>query len=321
MRLLCISLSMMTNMSTPTTLPISTAHVVRQFSRRADLSAAQFLYGEIAQRMAQRLRLIRLTPTAMLDAGCGAAQQFSLLHERYPQAHYLGQDHNPDLLAYAKKHVRPFLPGTVLNWLNKKRGIDSKVAWIHSDLSETGLPPESLDLVWSNLALHWHPAPHEVLAEWGRILKLNGLVFFSCFGPATMQELRSALKIAGLQTATPSFVDMHDFGDLLIEKGFADPVMDQEVLTLTYPNAEKLLADVRALGGNPALGRKAGLAGKAWRNKLIDALESQRNADGTIHLTIEVAYGHAWRIGTLQTTPGETRISVSAIQRKPTGSD
>ena len=306
-------------MSTPTTLPISSAHVARQFSRRGDLSAAQFLYGEVAKRMAQRLRLIRLTPGQLLDAGCGAAQQFELLNERYPQARYIGQDHNPDLLAYAKKHVQPFLPGAVRNWLNKLRGMDASVTWIHSDLSDTGLAPESLDLVWSNLALHWHPAPHDVLAEWGRILKLNGLVFFSCFGPATMQELRSALTTAGLQTATPHFVDMHDFGDLLIEKGFADPVMDQEVLTLTYPSAEKLLADVRALGGNPALGRKAGLAGKAWRNKLIKALESQRHADGTIHLTIEVAYGHAWRIGTLQTTPGETRISVSAIQRKPAG--
>jgi len=89
-------------MSTPTTLPISTSHVVRQFSRRADLSDAQFLYGEIAQRMAQRLRLVRLTPANVLDAGCGAGQQFERLHERYPQARYLGQDHNPDLLAYAK---------------------------------------------------------------------------------------------------------------------------------------------------------------------------------------------------------------------------
>lgn len=307
----------MTNMSSPTTLPISSAHVARQFSRRADLSAAQFLYGEVAQRMAQRLRLVRLTPATILDAGCGAGQQFERLHERYPEARYLGQDHNPDLLAYAKKHVRPFLPGTLRNWLNKQRGIDAKAQWIQSDLALTGLPAESLDLVWSNLALHWHPAPHDVLAEWGRILKLNGLVFFSCFGPATMQELRSALMTAGLQTATPSFVDMHDFGDLLIEKGFADPVMDQEVLTLTYSSPEKLLEDVRALGGNPALGRKAGLAGRGWRNRLLAALESQRRADGNIHLTIEVAYGHAWRTGTLRTTSGETRISVSAIQRKP----
>jgi len=307
----------MTAMSTPTTLPLSTAHVARQFSRRADLSAAQFLYGEIARRMVQRLRLVRLTPARMLDAGCGAAQQFELLHERYPEARYLGQDHNPALLDYAKKNVKDFLPGKLRNWLNNQRGIAPKIQWLQSDLSVTGLPAESLDLVWSNLALHWHPAPHDVLAEWGRILKLNGLVFFSCFGPATMQELRSALASAGLQTATPSFVDMHDFGDLLIEKGFADPVMDQEVLTLTYSSPEKLLADVRALGGNPALGRRAGLAGRAWRKKLLDALESQRREDGKIHLTIEVAYGHAWRTGTLRTTLGETRISVSAIQRKP----
>ncbi len=292
---------------------------MRQFSRRGDLANAQFLYGEIARRMDERLRLIRLEPSLMLDAGCGAGQQFSLLHKRYPNAHYLGQDLNPALLRHAKNYVRPYLPGKVRGWLNKQRGVKPLATWLENDLSQTELTPESLDLVWSNLALHWHPAPHEVLAEWGRILKLNGLVFFSCFGPATMQELRTAIVTAGLQTTTPHFVDMHDFGDLLIEKGFADPVMDQEVLTLTYRTPEKLLEDVRALGGNPALGRKAGLSGKSWRTRLLHALESQRREDGNIHLTIEVAYGHAWRTGTLRSTPSETRISVSAIQRKAAG--
>lgn len=292
---------------------------MRQFSRRKDLAQAQFLYGEVARRMDERLRLIRLNPDTMLDAGCGAAQQFQLLHTRYPQARYLGQDLNADLLEHAKNHVRPFLPGFLGNLINKWRATPAQIEWIQKDLSLTGLEPESLDLVWSNLALNWHPAPHDVLAEWGRILKHHGLVFFSCFGPATMQELRAALVSAGLQTATPSFVDMHDFGDLLIEKGFADPVMDQEVLTLTYSTPEKLLEDVRALGGNPALGRRAGLTGRQWRQRLLDALASQRREDGKIHLTIEVAYGHAWRSGTLRSTPGETRISVSTIKRKTAG--
>ena len=304
-------------MSTPTTLAISTEHVKRQFSRRGDLAQAQFLYGEIAKRMDERLRLVRLKPLAILDAGCGAAQQFALLHGRYPEARYLGQDNNPDLLTHAKKHLQAWTPGRMRRWLHQQRGLPAPIEWVQSDLSQTGLAPESLDLVWSNLALHWHPAPHDVLAEWGRILKLNGLVFFSCFGPATMQELRSALTTAGLHTATPSFVDMHDFGDLLIEKGFADPVMDQEVLTLTYSTPEKLLEDVRALGGNPALGRHVGLVGRNWRRRLIEALASQRHADGKLHLTIEVAYGHAWRTGSLRSTPSETRISVSAIKRKP----
>ena len=306
-------------MSSPTRLPISTQHVAQQFSRRADLSAAQFLYGEVARRMNERLRLVRLQPEIMLDAGCGAAHQFAMLRARYPEARYIGQDHNPALLAHARKTVQPQLPPAWRQWLEKKRGVAPTMQWIESDLSQTGLAPESLELVWSNLALHWHPAPHDVLQEWGRVLKLNGLVFFSCFGPATMQELRAALLWAGLRTATPSFVDMHDFGDLLIEKGFADPVMDQEVLTLTYQTPEKLLGDVYALGGNPALGRRAGLVGRTWRTHLLAALEAQRHADGTIHLTIEVAYGHAWKTGTLRAQPGETRISVSAIQRKPAG--
>jgi len=108
---------------------------------------------------------------------------------------------------------------------------------------------------------------------------------------------------------------MHDFGDLLVEKGFGDPVMDQEIITLTYQTADKLLQDLRALGGNPALGRRAGLCSRAWRQRLMDALESQRHEDGTIHVSIEVAYGHAWKTA-IQRLPGETRISLSAIQKK-----
>ena len=81
-------------MSTPNTLPLNSAHVALQFSRRGDLSAAQFLYGEVARRMDERLRLVRLQPEQILDAGCGAGQQIALLHQRYPTARYIGQDHS-----------------------------------------------------------------------------------------------------------------------------------------------------------------------------------------------------------------------------------
>ena len=302
-------------MSTPNTLPLNPTHVALQFQRRGDLSGAQFLYGEIARRMDERLRLVRLQPDNILDAGCGAGQQIGLLHTRYPLARYLGQDHSPTLLHHARQRASKYFAPSWRQALATLLGKPSATQWLLADLAQTGLPPESMDLVWSNLALHWHAAPHDVLQEWGRVLRLNGLVFFSCFGPATLQELRQAAKLAGLQTVTPSFVDMHDFGDLLIEKGFADPVMDQEVLTLTYTSPEKLLADVKALGGNPSVGRRAGLVGRDRYRHLLDALESQRQPSGKLHLTIEVAYGHAWRTGTLRSTPSETRVSVSAIKR------
>lgn len=306
----------MTTTSTPERLPLNSAHVLRQFARRGDLNEAQFLYGEIARRMDERLRLVRMDPAQILDSGCGAGAQIPLLHKRYPDARYIGQDHNTGLLKLARKHARSVFPQGWREWLGQLRGQPPMASWLESDLTQTTLAPESIDLVWSNLALHWHPAPHEVLQEWGRVLRPNGLVFFSCFGPATMQELRLAIATAGLQTATPSFVDMHDFGDLLIEKGFADPVMDQEVLKLTYASPERLLQDVKALGGNPALGRRASLTTAAWKKKLMEALELQRQPDGRLHLTIEVAYGHAWRSIVRRGQAGETRISVSAIQRK-----
>jgi len=297
-------------MSHPTRLRIDSAHVTRQFARRSPLDAAQFLYGEIAQRMLQRLSWIRVSPAALLDAGCGAGHTLPALRARFPDAHYTGLDACAPLLAAARqRHVR--------RWWQALTGrrLDANPRFVQADLAATGLAPESLDLVWSNLALHWHPAPHDVLAEWRRILKPGALAMFSCLGPASFQEIRQAIVQADLQTAALPLVDMHDFGDLLLQHGFSDPVMDQEILTLTYRNPQTLLNDLRALGGNPSLDRRAGLPGRQWHARLLRALEAQRRADGTLGLTLEVAYGHAWR-SAVQHRAGETRIAVSAIGRR-----
>ncbi|MEI2415286.1 methyltransferase domain-containing protein [Orrella sp. JC864] len=293
-------------------LPLVPAHVRRQFARRGDLADAQFFYGEIARRMIERLRYIRLAPQAMLDAGCGAGDALPLLQARYPDAAYLGLDHSPAVLAHARRRFRP---GGPMAWLKRLAPRKAAVDFIEGDLADTGLPPESQDLVWSNLALHWHPAPHAALAEWRRVLKVGGLAMFSWLGPDTLKELRQAVLAAGLDTSTPQFVDMHDFGDLLIENGYADPVMDQETITLTYREPERLLKDVWALGGNAVAGRRAALATPRWRARLLQALHAQRRADGLIALTMEVAYGHAWRAGAHRAAPGETRLSVNAIKR------
>lgn len=267
--------------------------------------------------MLHRLGYIRVDPGKLLDAGCGAGHAIEPLRVRYPEMEYTGLDNSPALLAVARQRFQS-KPGL---WQRLRNKPMLPVEFVQADLAETGLPPENLDLVWSNMALHWHPAPHDVLTEWRRILKPGALIMFSCLGPGTQAELRKALEQAGLETATPPYVDMHDFGDMLVERGFADPVMDQEIITLTYRNPEKLLADVRLLGGNPNPQRRAGLPSRAWRQRLLDALEAQRGMDGTIKLSLEVAYGHAWRGTSVRGPRGETRISVSSIGRgRPDGS-
>jgi malonyl-CoA O-methyltransferase len=296
-------------------LPLVRDHVVRQFGRRGDLEAAQFLYGEIAQRMLERLEYIRIAPTAILDAGCGAGAALPALRERYPEARYTGLDASDRVLAHARQAHQPSTAARMKQSMMSLVGRSGAPVpeFVCADLAASGLTPESFDMVWSNLAMHWHAEPHAVLAEWRRVLKVGGLAMFSCLGPNTFRELRDAVAAADLHTATPEFVDMHDFGDLLIENGFADPVMDQEILTLTYKDAASLLSDVRRLGGNPAAGRRRGLAGRAWKQRLCTALDAQRAADGLIHLTLEVAYGHAWRSPSHRGAHGETLLSVTSI--------
>ncbi len=300
-------------MSQHPSLPVNPDHVVQQFMRRVPLDDAQFLYGEIAQRMLQRLSYIRISPNTLIDAGCGAGHAIEPLRARYPTASYVGVDNCQPLLDVAKaRHA-----GKKGLWNRLRNKPTPNTDFVLADMAESTLPPESTDLIWSNMALHWHARPHKALAEWRRLLRPDGVVMFSCLGPGTFKELRAAIEMAGLQTATPTFVDMHDFGDLLIESGFADPVMDQEILTLTYRSPEKLLKDLQHLGGNPNPNRHRGLVGKQWLDRLLGALEKQRHLDGTIHLSLEVAYGHAWRARTYQSAPGETRLSASSIKRSP----
>ena len=295
-------------------LAINSHHVQRQFERRGDLSGAEFLHGEIAQRMLERLKLIRLSPEVILDAGCGNGRRFAALKQRYPNAKLIGVDQSESFLAQARAHIKEA-------WWQRlvpSRYAQGRTELVLADLGHTGLAPESVDLIWSNLAIHWHRAPHEVLREWARVLRPNGLAFFSGWGPATAQEIRQALVHADLKTQTLPLVDMHDLGDIMVEQGFADPVMDQETITLTYDHAESLLADARALGGNPNPARKASLATRHWRSRLVEALNQGRHADGKLRLTLEVAYGHAWR-GSVRRHAGETHISLQSITRKKTG--
>lgn len=287
-------------------LPIDSNAVSKQFARRVPLDAPQFLFGEIAQRMLHRLSYIRIKPTNILDAGCGAAHALDPLRAQYPDLNYIGQDNCAALLDYAKQRYvkKPSF------WHKLRNKPTPEPHFIHADLADTGLDTESLDLVWSNLALHWHPEPHLVLQEWRRILRNDALAMYSSFGPGSLKELREAVAAAGLETKPMEFVDMHDFGDLMLQVGFVDPVMDQEIITLTYKSAEKLLQDVYAMGGNPNTGRRKSLVGKEWRTKIIKQLEKQRHADGTIHLSMEVAYGHAWRAAARRGVFGDLPVTV-----------
>ena len=130
----------------------------------------------------------------------------------------------------------------------------------------------------------------------------------SCFGPDTFKELRTAFATVDAAPHALPFVDMHDFGDMLVNVGLSTPVMDMENITVTYASVEKLLADVRAWGGNPLTTRRRGLFGKQAWQRVTQTLGQLRRPDGKIPLTFEIIYGHAFRPVPKLTASGETIV-------------
>jgi malonyl-CoA O-methyltransferase len=290
--------------TTALSAPIDQSLVRRLFARTARVAGADFLRREIAARMHERLQLVRLVPRRVLDAGCGAGADLEQLYKQYPAAQIVGVDAAPAALASVSGAAPSGLNRMLSRLLPSKSGIDVACA----DFANLPLGPNSVDLIWSNLALPWHPQPDRVFAEWRRVLSVDGLLMFSSFGPDTLRELRAAFAAADAEAHILPFVDMHDFGDQLVAAGFSTPVMDMENITVTYDSADKLLLDARALGGNPLATRRKSLMGRAAWGRMLDALEAGRRADGKLALTFEVIYGHAFRPAPRTTAQGEAII-------------
>ncbi len=288
--------------------PISLVQVRRLFSRPERVAESQFLRREIAGRMFERLSLIKIDPLQVLDAGCGEGDDLLTLRQHFPRSALLGLDAAMAMLHETRQRETRSWSGMQRLMRALRVGgqhLSADASLVCGDFGQLPLKAGGMDLVWSNLALHWHPQPHRVLAEWARILRVDGLLMFCCFGPDTLKELREVAAVAGHHARVLPFVDLHDYGDMVVSAGFASPVMDMEKLNITYSSAAKLLDDVRAFGGNPLKDRSRGLMSRQQAQSLNRALEQLSDRDGRLRLTVEVIYGHAFRARPRTTGTGE----------------
>jgi malonyl-CoA O-methyltransferase len=251
----------------------------RRFERSANSYAqASRLEAEIGARMLERLDYVRLEPRRVLDAGSGPARDARALAKRYPDAQVIALDFAIRMLRVQRSIVSRFFAR-------------NKNCSVCADFERLPIAAGSIDLTWSNMALHWAADPLAVLREFHRALAPGGLLMFSTLGPDSLGELRSA---AG-GSRVHYFADMHDLGDMLVAAGFAEPVMDMERVTMVYADGAALLADLRASGQTSALaGRARGLSGRRFRAALMDGLAAQCR-HGKLSVSYEVVYGHAWK--------------------------
>lgn len=247
---------------------------------------AAVLQREISNRMLARLEYIKYRPDVIIDAGSGTGYGSQQLAKRYPASHLIAVDIAWAMLSHAR-------PNTA--WWQRLLPLQQRADYVCADIEQIPFKNESAGMIWSNLALQWCNDLEHTFAEMHRILRTDGLLMFSTFGPDTLKELRQSFAQADNFSHVNRFIDMHDIGDLLVHNGFSTPVMDMEYITLTYSDVIGVMRDLKAIGAHNVLqGRQQGLMGKNKWQQAIGAYEKLRR-DGKLPATFEVVYGHAWK--------------------------
>ncbi len=275
----------------------------RAAARRAfeRATAEDALAREVGQRLIERLQYIKLEPQRILDAACGGATARAQLRERYPAAQIYAFDWSPAALRRSAAQR---------SLIDRARGLfkSAREHALAADAAALPFADQSFDLVWSNLGLAWAADPQQWLREWHRVLKVDGLLMFTTYGPDTLKTLREAFAAADQVPHVHPFLDMHDLGDALVGCRFADPVMDMEMLTLTYGSATALVDELHAIGyRNAHRERRRGLTGRKKWTDVMRYLEARRSA-GRIAVDFEVVYGHAWKAAPREMADGRQII-------------
>ena len=277
-------------------VPTIDSRAVRRW-QQMPTSDSPWLHEEVARRMQQRLDWIKLQPQswAHWEPVRGGLQAHASLARRYPDATCFATEFDAGRAERAASALgRP--------WWHPSR--------LTAKPTRFETPAEgAVQMLWSNMALHMTADPQALMAQWHRALAVDGFLMFSCLGPDTLLELRRLYQALGWPAPAHEFTDMHDWGDMLLAAGFAEPVMDMERITLTYQTPQRLLEELRGLGRNLHPQRFHALRGRRWHEQLLQAL-----AGAPLQLTFELVYGHALKPSPRLDVRAETVLSLAQMR-------
>lgn len=248
-------------------------------------ASSPWLNEEVARRMEERLQWIVKSPQRWLhwEPLRGGLQAHALLTKRYQSAQcfvHEGSEHNT---REATKHI-------AIPWWNP-------AGWCMPS-AQFRLPTQPVQMLWANMALHMDADPQALIARWHALLEADGFLMFSCLGPDTLRELRRVYAAYGWPPPAHEFTDMHDWGDMLVAAGFAEPVMDAERISLSFASPARALLELRELGRNLHVQRFQGLRGRHWLGRLHEVLQRELadpQDEGQLKLSFEIIYGHAFK--------------------------
>tara|TARA_B100001113_G_scaffold109431_1_gene88642 strand:+ start:1051 stop:1875 length:825 start_codon:yes stop_codon:yes gene_type:complete len=249
--------------------------VQNSFNRKASsYDEYAILQKEVSRRMSEKLNMIKTQPKKILDLGCGTGFLTEELSKNYPNTDIISVDFSESMLKICRDKFK-----------------NCKV--ICADIDHLPLAPSKFDLIISSLTFHWCDDIYKIFQQAYNLLSNNGNLIFSSIGPDTLFELNNAMKKIDNQDHVNHFIDMHHYGDALLEIGFNDPVVDNEKITIEYEEFKDVLKSIKNIGANVLDDKNSRyLTRKDF--KLIEH-NYKRNEESNYPVTYEVLYGVSWK--------------------------
>ncbi|MTI10919.1 methyltransferase domain-containing protein [Curvivirga aplysinae] len=253
---------------------------------------ANFLFMEVADRLVDRLLDVSRNFDLALDIGCHSGEVHHWLQNCPEKVKHLIQCDMAE--AYAKT-------------------ANARAASFVANEDLLPVKPESLDLVISNLSLHWVNDLPGAFAQIRQSLKPDGLFMGSMMGGESLFEMRSAIMEAeielsgGISPRVSPFADIRDAGSLMQRAGFNLPVLDSEVIDVTYENLFKLAQDLRNMGETNAVHERV----KSFSSRQLFMraaeiyAEKHTNDEGRIPASFVIIYMHGWAPDPSQQQPAK----------------
>jgi malonyl-CoA O-methyltransferase len=258
--------------------------VAQSFSRAAATydSVAQ-LQRDIGAQLFAQLPASLPTPSSVLDLGSGTGFFTRQLAARYCESQIIGLDLAQGMLQYAAA---------------QQAGIN----WLCADAEVLPLADNSVDLIFSSLAIQWCNDLPQLLSELARVLKPGGQLHIATLGPDTLHELKFAWQQVDNYVHVNRFQSAPDLAAATQSAQLVIAQLQQENRSLYYERLSDLTRELKALGAhNVNAGKPEGLTGRARLLAFKNAYEVFRGAQG-LPATYDVIYLTASKINDTQLT-------------------
>lgn len=231
------------------------------------------LQRDVGAKLLGSLDALPDATTTILDLGCGTGYFSADLRSLYPHAKYLGLDLALGMVEYARDRY------------------PDAGDWLVGDAEALPLAADSVDLVFSSLAVQWCYRPQHLFAELARVLRPGGRCVFTSLGPHTLCELRNAWAAVDAHQHVNTFLPCAELESAAGAVPGLRLDLHSEQFRMEYDRVRDLLAELKTLGAhNMNQDRPAGLTSRRALQGMLQAYEAYRD-EGVLPATYDVIFG------------------------------